>query len=521
MIILLRLVALIALALVPLSSAQAEQQDVAATARGVVRVVIVATNGQDAYFVGHGSGFAVAPDKVLTNAHVVELLRTEKNLVVGIIPSEGKRSYGGKLTAYSPGNDLALIQLNEGALPVATFFAGAITDGQHVTAIGYPAAVDRAQGLNLNEMIQPLSPVKTSGTVSTGRSSHGFDTILHTAPMAQGNSGGPLVDDCGRVVGVNSFGSQAESEADAEFGFAVSNREVASFLRQAGVQFQRTTTPCRSIAELDAAEARRRQDEFIRQQQRERAEAEVRDGELARARSAAEQEIYALRENVMALAAVLLLLGGLSLGAAMMFHVEGRERERLWAGVGGGVLLAGAATAFFLRPSFDEIESRMELPAAENSITSEDTGYQAVGDNICRIEESRSRITVSDTRDVPLHWSDGGCVNGATQYGRENEGWVRIFVPENEAVISVNSFAPDTGTYKVERFLADADTLEQARALRSRFTVRRCTTNAEALSALQQMQSELRAVLPPAPNERLIYRCSRNEAATPEQQQRQ
>jgi S1-C subfamily serine protease len=221
--------------------AGAEQQDVAATVRGVVRVVIIATNGNDSYFVGHGSGFAVAPDKVLTNAHVVEMLRTERNLALGIIPSEGAKSYGGKVIAYSPGNDLALIQLTSGTLPVSTFFAGAVTDGQHVTAIGYPGAVDRAQGLSLSEMIQPVTPVKTSGNVSMGRSSHSFDTLLHTAPMSEGNSGGPLVDDCGRVLGVNSFGAQTEDAGGAEFGFAVSNREVASFLRQANVQFLRTT----------------------------------------------------------------------------------------------------------------------------------------------------------------------------------------------------------------------------------------------------------------------------------------
>ena len=43
----------------------------------------------------------------------------EKNLVIGINPSEGKRSYGGKLIAYSPGNDLALIELKTAICPSA------------------------------------------------------------------------------------------------------------------------------------------------------------------------------------------------------------------------------------------------------------------------------------------------------------------------------------------------------------------------------------------------------------------
>ena len=182
-------------------------------------------------------------DKVLTNAHVVELAREERNLVIGVIPSEGSKTYGGRIIAYSPGNDLALIQLEEGSLPVSTFYAGAVNDGQHVTAIGYPGTVDRAQGLGLKQLVEPLATVKTSGNISSGRASQSFDTILHTAPLAAGNSGGPLVDDCGRVLGVNSFGSISDGN-DAEFGFAVSWREIASFLRQAGVSSLRTVVPC-------------------------------------------------------------------------------------------------------------------------------------------------------------------------------------------------------------------------------------------------------------------------------------
>jgi len=160
------------LALAGPTGVHAEQQDIAAAARGVVRVVLVATNGSDAYFVGHGSGFAVAPDKIITNAHVVELTREEKDLVIGVIPSEGTKTYGGKIIAFSPGNDLALIQLEEGQLPVSTFYAGAVSDGQHVTAIGYPGTVDRAQGLGLKQLVEPLGTVKTSGNVSSGRASH-------------------------------------------------------------------------------------------------------------------------------------------------------------------------------------------------------------------------------------------------------------------------------------------------------------------------------------------------------------
>ena len=512
----LRLLALFALFFAAVLPAHAEQQDIAVTVRGVVRVVLIATNGDQAYFVGHGSGFAVAPDKVLTNAHVVELLRSEKNLVIGIVPSEGKRGYGGKLIAYSPGNDLALIQLKDGRLPVITFYAGGVADGQHVTAIGYPATVDRAQGLDLNEMIHPLEPVKTSGTVSTGRSSQAFDTILHTAPLATGSSGGPLVDECGRVLGVNSMGSVAESDADAEFGFAVSNREVASFLRQAGIQFQRTAVPCRSIAELDALEAKRAAEQQLLQQQREQQAMMTRDKALADARNRAEQDIVSSRENMMALSAVLLLLGGLSLGGAMMFNAEHKPRERKWAMIGGGVLIVAAVVAFFLRPSFSGIEDRIaSFPVDGNSAQATvDAAYDPTGDNICRVDEARSRIIFSDTQDVVLNWAPDGCVNGSEQYVEGNKGWNHIGINPDQS-ISVANFDPATGTLGIDRFMPDSGTLTQSGAIRSKNPVKGCTRDPAALAALEQSRGQIRAILPAQPNERLVYRCARKATAPP------
>lgn len=489
----------------------AEEQDVAAAVRSVVRVVIVATKGNEAYFVGHASGFAVAPDKVLTNAHVVDILKQEPNLVLGIVPSEGKRSYGGKVVAYSPGNDLALIQIPNGTLPVSTFYAGAVTDGQHVTAIGYPGNVDRAQGLSLDQIIQPLSPVKSSGNISTGRSSQSFDTILHTAPMGQGNSGGPLVDDCGRILGANSFGSLSDGN-DAEFGFAVSNREVASFLRQAGVQFLRTSAPCRSIADLDAQEAARQQQLKADEEAKLRATDANRQKAWEKIKDAAEQDIISGRENALAIAAILLALAALSAGSSVMLSQKRNRKNAIWAGLGGVILLAGAGAVFFTRPSFSELEDRISQSMPDQPIVSAPgatSQYNALGDNICRIDMDRSRITVSDTADVPLTWTESGCVNGAAQYGRDANGWSRIFVPNNDPSISINSFDPATGTYRTERYLADADTLDKARELRSKYTFAGCTADEAMIVRLQDMQGEIRSILPPQPNERLVYNCSK------------
>src|SRR3546814_9584364 len=138
-------------------------------------------------------------------------------------------------------------------------------------------------------MIEPLTPVKSSGTVSAGRSSRQFDTILHTAPMASGNSGGPLVDACGRVVGINSFGSLSDGN-DAEFGFAISNREIASFLRQAGVDFARMNVECKSPEKAQEEEARRTAAELARQETRGRITTDPRRAAITTASPKADQD---------------------------------------------------------------------------------------------------------------------------------------------------------------------------------------------------------------------------------------
>lgn len=496
------------------SAAHAEQQDIAAAARGVVRVALVATDGSEAYFVGHGSGFAVAPDKVLTNAHVVELTREEKNLVIGIIPSEGKKTYGGRVIAYSPGNDLALIQLEEGSLPVSTFYAGAVTDGQHVTAIGYPGTVDRAQGLGLRELVEPLATVKTSGTISSGRASQSFDTILHTAPLAAGNSGGPLVDDCGRVLGVNSFGSVSDGN-DAEFGFAVSWREVASFLRQARVPSLHTVVACRTMAEADAAEAALTQREAQVQDEKARAADAARQAQLAKAHDEAERQVITARENAMAGAAVLLALAVLGLGAGGLFYSQGKERQATWFLAGGGVALFAAMGLFIFKPGFASVEDAANQPAP-SSETESNKAFAWTGDNVCHVDLNRSRLTVSQADDIGFNWADGGCVDGNTQYVADGTQFRRMTVPAQGNFVVDHQFDPANGRLRVQRWLPDLDTMDKIRALVKDKGVKGCTTDAEAQARIAAFHTDAAALLPPQPNERIAYYCQKGRITPPE-----
>lgn len=487
-----------------------DNRDVAAATRSIVRVLLAASDGEAAFIVGGGSGFAVAPDMIVTNAHVVGPLVEGEAQYLGIVPSEGKDSYGGKLIAYSPEQDLALIQLTEGRVSAATIFPGAVPDGAGVSAIGYPLNVDRAQGLTIEDLVTPMSPVKSRGEVSAGRSSRMFDTVLHTAAIAGGSSGGPLVDECGRVIGVNSFLSLSDGN-EAEFAFAVSAKELMAFLRKAGVRPAITDARCLSAA--DQLELERRlagEDARLSQDERDRLGRTAE--ERAARRVAIEREIASDRENAIAIAALLLALAVLVAGAGGYLLAEKRRTPGLWALGGGGALLIVAAAIFINRPGYQEADARLatavadapDAPAAETS-----------GAYLCAIDRDRSRITVSSTADVALDWQPGGCVNRQTQYGEAGGGiWSRGFAPASEQTVTVQSFEPARARYVVERFLLSAEEMTTARSIRARFENKSCTADRARLDSIAQLQSELRAALPARANERLVFDCATAPAAS-------
>ena len=71
--------------------ARADPADIAAASRSVVRVVLIGTDEDgEPFLIGHGSGFAIGPGLILTNAHVVAPGREDETIRIGIVPPQGK-----------------------------------------------------------------------------------------------------------------------------------------------------------------------------------------------------------------------------------------------------------------------------------------------------------------------------------------------------------------------------------------------------------------------------------------------
>lgn len=487
-----------------------EAGDINAATRSVVRVAVFSSSEGQRTFIGHGSGVIVAPDKIVTNAHVISDAQFDESATFVIIPSEGTKSYEATVIASSLDKDLALLQLSGGArLTPASVYSGVVGDGTDVFAIGYPANVDIALEQSEDDTLRPQMPVKTRGSISSGRSSKRVDSLLHTAPIAPGNSGGPLVDACGRVIGINSFGSIANG-GGAEFYFAVSIRELSAFLGKQNISFSSVNSECRSVAEMTQAEAQREAAARAKIEAENRIAAELRTGKEGKFRQDAEHQIIGERENHLALAGLLLVLGAVAGGTAWQLSERGRREHMKIAASISGIMLLCAIMIFALRPSFDEVEARVRSAMTPDAEMPKETKAVTVADaeqKRCVIQPDRSRVTVSDTADVTFTWAGNGCINGRTQYIDDAGTWSRSFVPNSDAQVSLVSYAPDSKTYRIERYLLGLEAMDKAREARQRYDVKACSADADIRDKIDNMNKAVREVLPATPNEVLIFSC--------------
>lgn len=505
--------------------AAADPGDVDAAARGVVRVILIGEDGDEPAPISHGSGFAVSATQIVTNAHVVSEALQDDTLRIGIVPSEGKGGAFARVVAVSPRNDLALLEIASAKagglrLPPLALAGGTGASLGEVSAVGYPMNVDLAQGLDIEDIFRPQPPVKSRGFLSGERPSRQFDTILHTAPIARGNSGGPLLDPCGRVIGVNSFSADS-SGGDAEFYFAVSLRELLPFLRDNGVEPVTNALPCRSIDDLNTDERQRLEAAQTQARERLAKRAETLRDVRDKARLTAQMDVLDQRENRMALALIALLvaMGGSYAASVWRGDAARRKHSGIAAGLAGAAGIA-AALLWVTRPGLSEIEDRVAAAIAEAeggpppsaAITPSQASEGAL---ICTLVPDRSRVTSARIDDVAFDWTADGCVNGRTQYGLGQGGeWQRVFAAQEDAAIAVNTYDPATRILRTDRYLLGQNALAAAREARAAYAPPSCGVS-DAARTLGEQQSALIALLPDRPNERLVYSCTSKGGAKP------
>jgi V8-like Glu-specific endopeptidase len=479
------------------SSARAD--DVGAAARGVVRIIVASKDytTEDGLSVTFGTGFAVSPHRIVTNAHVVEDAQPDDEAsFVAIIPSEGNHALRGTIVAYDPGRDLAVVDVGEIRLEPLAIYSGPVESGQHAAALGYPGNVDRATTQSMYDLIQPISPVRSEGNISNQRTVNGEPALLHTAAISRGNSGGPLVDSCGRVLGVNTYTTQGEA-GDAQFGFAIVSQEVMSFLREHNEQFQQVGAACVTAAEQAQREQQAR-DAATRQQ----AVADQRTAsEQQRQADAAKAKLEDSRQNHAVTAALLAMLAVIAGGLAAGLYLKDRARAAAISAGAAVLAIAGGAISFFSRPGLDVEIPRLTAPAAAATLP-------VTGKLLCRVKPELSRITVSSMEDVAMTWDASGCMNGRTQYVKEGSRWRRVLVPNGSETVFVQDFDPGKHEYVSTRYLLPQADMDRLRALRGAAATKSCNSDRQSLQQLSSLTDQLVGSLPSTPNERLVYACA-------------
>lgn len=188
--------------------AVASDPEIVAAAHSVVKIEGRGCGGRVT-----GSGFPIASNLVITNAHVVA------GTAQTTVTSERGR-VSGKVILFDPVRDVAIVQVS--GLNVPSLTLTDITRGAAAAVIGYPGGGPQRVAAAVVD-----GRMTARGQDIFGQSTVTRDVVVVSGEIQPGNSGGPIVDEAGQVVGVVF----ARSLSHPGQGFALTAKEIAPDLQ--------------------------------------------------------------------------------------------------------------------------------------------------------------------------------------------------------------------------------------------------------------------------------------------------
>ncbi|WP_044411864.1 trypsin-like peptidase domain-containing protein [Thiomicrospira microaerophila] len=248
------LICLVGIHFIFISTANAIGFNVAQTDSKVVRIVLA--HAEHGVITGSGV-FVTQNGYILTNHHVVQFnddddVELGRMVLVFQKGIDGSRDViDGVVIAIDRHTDLALVKINKTGLAHIHLSHSAPLKASTVYALGFPVVADEVAGSMVRDLdhvpLNFIEPTLTQGIISREissaltRTTQDRSWYQHSAAIHAGNSGGPLINHCGQLVGINTF---VHREGAAAMYFASSLTYVAKFLSESGVSFNQADAPC-------------------------------------------------------------------------------------------------------------------------------------------------------------------------------------------------------------------------------------------------------------------------------------
>ncbi len=535
----------------------------------VVRVLVVyrGFGGTPLDTVSMGSGFVVAPGYIVTNYHVVEVPPEASSADIYIVPHKdsGANYQPVHLVKSWTEGDLALLQAGDLKIPPLKLFLTPYKN-ERVVSMGYPDVTDHLLNRAGTELLEPTDAYVTQGSIalfaSTNPDGSRVDTLFHTAPINHGNSGGPLLNECGQVVGVNTWTAPstvgAGGDVDVSAGQFVATHVSAlnTFLASAGVTPQVVSQPCYA----------RTQDEIVKDDELTKALAAAASAQQLRLddQKSAEAERAALERWQLAAMVLLSLLVLTLIGLIIRREIRHRteihaakepdaptafdtaaasapdkkaekpvkpaavipakvEKVRTeprskpnhpipWGWIMLGLIIVIAVGAFLIKDN--DIYKRLGHKADAATVDPAAVGSAHL---VCEVDRAHSPKPLNNAGPIDFDFdAPHACVNGHTPYERQPDGTLlRFTVNDTDPVAAKMELSADGTVFKRSDYRLTDDQHKAYLAQRNALGSLRCSTNASpgAVAALADNMARVHTLsqgfLTAAPDTQTVWRCHR------------
>ena len=528
--------------------------------QSVVRVLVVyrGYGGVPLDTVGMGSGFVVAPGYVVTNYHVVEVPPEASSADIYIVPHKDSGAGYQPVQLVKPWveGDLALLSAPGLKVPPLKLFLSPYKN-ERVVSMGYPDVTDHLLNRSGTALLEPADAYVTQGSIalfaSTNPDGSRVETLFHTAPINHGNSGGPLLNECGQVVGVNTWTAPSSMSAagnlDVSAGQYVATHVSAlnTFLSSAGVTPTVVSTPCYAKSEDEIVK-----DDALSRVLAAAAEAQVqRMAEQKKAEAdRAAMEIWQLGAMIV-LSVLVLVLIGLIIRREIRHRAEIHSKEPLaptafdetlakpekikppkvekakaewvphdrvklpglkhpipWGWIALALIIIVAVVGFLIKER--EIDSRLSKPKVAAPVAA-----AAIQHMSCDVDKAASANPLADAGHIEFDFDlVHACVNGRTPYERQADGnLLRFTTGDNNPVAARMELSADGALFTRYDYRLDPVSYKSFVAQKTALGSFRCSANADAgaLAALGENLARVRTLsqsyLTMAPETRTVWRC--------------